>query len=640
MGKLIRLLSLRQGFYALGAAIAVLVAIPSTGWMMGVQQQVTVTRKEITGIAPLLSVQRAMQQMMVHRGLSAGVLSGNAQAEAQRADVERQAAERAAQATAALADFAGERSRGEWSKLLPQWQALVADVAARRVDAGQSFERHSALLKEVRGVIDEILAESGLNLDADPSGVFMVMLAAQEGPRLSDYVGQLRASGNTILVRKTAAAADSARLAGAQAKVDDHLGTLLRLYEAARREAPQIAQQLGPVVDDARSKITQLTELANREVLMAVALTYPPTEYFAAATAAVDATLRINDASMTLLQKQFEARLAAMLRQQALSITLLVSVLVLTLWFVLALARSTVGAIENVRDAAKVLAKGDLAQPLRCDARHEIGELQRALEDMRAAWQAIVQRIRANAEGVQTASTEIATGNQDLSNRTEQQASSLQQTAASMEQMNAAVRQSADAAGQATGIASGAAAVAQKGGTVVGQVVATMNDITSSSQRIGEIIGVIDGIAFQTNILALNAAVEAARAGEQGRGFAVVASEVRSLAQRSGQAAREIRGLIGASVERVEIGARQVQDAGSTMREIVEQVERVNTLLAEMADAARQQASGITQVNQAVSHLDQMTQQNAALVEQSAAAAQSLQHQAETLNAAVAVFRV
>jgi methyl-accepting chemotaxis protein len=268
------------------------------------------------------------------------------------------------------------------------------------------------------------------------------------------------------------------------------------------------------------------------------------------------------------------------------------------------------------------------------------GSVMHALAEMVQTLQRTVSAVRQSTEGIGHAAAEIAAGNTDLSNRTEQAASSLEETASSMEQLTGTVRQSADAARMANQLASSAAEVAQRGGEVVGQVVHTMDEINHASRKIADIIGVIDGIAFQTNILALNAAVEAARAGEQGRGFAVVAGEVRSLAQRSAEAAREIKGLIGTSVDKVEAGARLVGDAGQTMNEIVASVRRVTDVVGEITAAAAEQSQGISEVNTAVTQLDQMTQQNAALVEQSAAAAESLRDQAGRLAGVVTNFRL
>jgi methyl-accepting chemotaxis protein len=306
----------------------------------------------------------------------------------------------------------------------------------------------------------------------------------------------------------------------------------------------------------------------------------------------------------------------------------------------LANTASIVGPIRAASEAARVIADGDLTQPIDTEGGDELADMLRSLARMQAALRVLVGEVRSTSDSIGTASSEIATGNQDLSSRTEQTASNLQQTASSMAQLTGTVRQSADSARQADQLARSAADVAARGGAVVAEVVTTMEGINASSRKIADIIGVIDGIAFQTNILALNAAVEAARAGEQGRGFAVVAGEVRSLAQRSAAAAREIKGLIGDSVEKVAGGSRLVSDAGRTMQEIVGSVQRVSDIIAEITSAASEQSDGIGQVNGAVGQLDQMTQQNAALVEQSAAAAESLQAQAVTLARAVGAFRV
>jgi methyl-accepting chemotaxis protein len=302
--------------------------------------------------------------------------------------------------------------------------------------------------------------------------------------------------------------------------------------------------------------------------------------------------------------------------------------------------RSIVGPLSQAMTAARRMAGGDLSQPLRVDGRDEVARFMQSLNDMQTALHAVVSEVRTSADSIRVASDEVATGNMDLSQRTEHTASNLQQTAASMEQLTGTVRHSAESAVQASGLAASASSVAQQGGAAVAQVVNTMNDINQASRKIADITGVIDGIAFQTNILALNAAVEAARAGEQGRGFAVVAGEVRSLAKRSADAAREIKELIGASVSKIEDGSRQVALAGTTMTDIVSSVRRVDDIIQEITSATGEQSQGIGQVSVAVGQLDQMTQQNAALVEESAAAAESLKQQARRLSDVVATFRL
>ena len=304
------------------------------------------------------------------------------------------------------------------------------------------------------------------------------------------------------------------------------------------------------------------------------------------------------------------------------------------------ITRSITAPLRQAAAATRTMAGGDLTQTVHADGRDEVADLLRGLSDMQQSLQRLIGDVRSTTDSITTASSEIATGNQDLSSRTEQTASNLQQTASSMEQLTGTVKQTADSARTANQLASSAQATAAKGGEVVSQVVTTMDEINASSKKIADIIGVIDGIAFQTNILALNAAVEAARAGEQGRGFAVVAGEVRSLAQRSAQAAKEIKGLIGDSVQKVESGSRLVADAGQTMTEIVGSVQRVSDIIGEITAAAAEQSDGIGQVNTAVTNLDQMTQQNAALVEQSAAAAESLKDQALRLAQAIGSFRI
>ena len=404
----------------------------------------------------------------------------------------------------------------------------------------------------------------------------------------------------------------------------------------ALASATRVEPLLAAYTDKAGAAFSQLTGTADRAVAAFDALKQAKLSVHAAET------------ELTALAKALQADKASFLTQAAQTRTLSYSLFGLAVLLAVALVvpltllnmSSICGPIDQARLLAECIAKGDLSSPVRTGGADETAALLRALETMQTSLHAIVGQVRQSADSIQVASAEVAAGNTDLSQRTEQSASSLQQTASSLQQLTGNVRQSADAASQANQLAASASTVARRGGEVVAQVVSTMNESNGSSRRIADIIGTIDGIAFQTNILALNAAVEAARAGEQGRGFAVVAAEVRSLAQRSAEAAREIKGLIGSSVEKVETGARLVQDAGATMSEIVASVQRVTDIIGEISAAAAEQSHGIVTVNGAVSQLDQMTQQNAALVEQSAAAAESLNDQAQRLSASMQVFRL
>ena len=314
-------------------------------------------------------------------------------------------------------------------------------------------------------------------------------------------------------------------------------------------------------------------------------------------------------------------------------------VLAAFIWVARSITRQLGGDPTYAAEVANRVAAGDLSVEVEVKEK-DSSSLLAAMKRMQESLVKIVSEVRSGTESIGTGTQEIASGNVDLSQRTEEQASSLEETASSMEELTSTVKQNAENAKQANQLAIGASAVAVKGGAVVGQVVATMSSINESSKKIADIISVIDGIAFQTNILALNAAVEAARAGEQGRGFAVVATEVRNLAQRSAAAAKEIKGLIGDSVDKVGAGTKLVDEAGKTMQEIVTAVKRVTDIMAEITAASHEQSQGIEQVNQAITQMDEVTQQNAALVEQAAAAAESLEEQAQQLMAAVSAFNI
>lgn len=358
---------------------------------------------------------------------------------------------------------------------------------------------------------------------------------------------------------------------------------------------------------------------------------------FTVASDGLDRVIELN--SQGALAASKDSELAYGTARNAMLLALLVSMVFATIGAV-RLTRSIVLPLSSALRAANQVAAGDLTHSIGSDDTDETGQLLNALGDMRSSLVKTVSSVRGNADKVSAASSEIADGNNNLSTRTEQQAGALEEAASSMEELSATVKQNADSARQANQLAMNASTVAIKGGDVVGQVVETMKGINESSRKISDIISVIDGIAFQTNILALNAAVEAARAGEQGRGFAVVASEVRSLAGRSAEAAKEIKSLINTSVERVEFGSNLVDAAGVTMTEVVSSIQRVTDIMGEISAASNEQSLGVSQVSEAVAQMDKATQQNAALVEEMAAAASTLHQQAQDMVAVVAIFHL
>jgi methyl-accepting chemotaxis protein len=366
-------------------------------------------------------------------------------------------------------------------------------------------------------------------------------------------------------------------------------------------------------------------------------LTGPSAKLLAEVNAALDKLVQLNTAG----GEQAERVSKETFERTRLGIAVLVAAtivigIILQLW----LARIVSRPLQEAVAVARQVAAGDLTVAVDVKSQCETGDLMQALKDMLASLQSLVVQVRTGTDTIATASTQIASGNQDLSARTEQQAGSLEETASSMEQLTSTVKQNADNARQANQLAQSASGIAVKGGDVVSQVVDTMASINESSRKIVDIIAVIDGIAFQTNILALNAAVEAARAGEQGRGFAVVASEVRSLAQRSAAAAKDIKTLIADSVDRVDTGSKLVDEAGATMNEIVASITRVTDIMSEITAASQEQSGGIAQVNEAITQMDQSTQQNAALVEQAAAAAEAMMEQAAHLSQVVSAFKL
>jgi methyl-accepting chemotaxis protein len=539
-------------------------------------------------------------------------------------------------AGAEAVDKVWQASRGEWS-------SLGADLQARKLEAEMSTRRHTALIRTQLDAMDEVLAGAGLVLDPDEGVYHLVVATFQQLPRSLELMGQMRARGSALLaaggVPEPATRARFENLNNVlEGQAHPFSSSLARSGAGDGGSSAELTASVRRLDELGRAAVA----LGQRHVLQPQTLTHSSSEFFKEITGIIESSYAEQAKIVAAVQSRLEERQTA--QRQALG--LMFAMMLLAFGAAVGVALQTGSWVQRelgaepheLRDAVSRVAAGDLATSLPRRPGDQASVLA-ALSQMQEALARLVSGVRENAAQVATASSQIAAGNQDLSSRTESQASALQQTAASMEQLRSTIGHGAESARQATQLAQSASAVASRGGASVSSLAATMQQIQDSSRRIAEIIGTIDGIAFQTNILALNAAVEAARAGEQGRGFAVVAGEVRALAQRSSGAAREIRSLIAASVESVEQGGREGDAAAATMNEVVQSIRRVTDLISEISAAANEQNDGVAQASQAVSQIDQSTQQNAALVEESAAAAESLRRQAETLREAVSRFR-
>ncbi|WP_164963826.1 methyl-accepting chemotaxis protein [Rubrivivax sp. JA1026] len=620
-----------------------LLAVPGTLALNLALEQVRQARHELEGLPPATALMALARLTAQHRGLSNAALGGNAEAEAQRAALRTKIDAAAATARASVAALDEPALAARLVRLLDEERGLAEEVAARRVLAPASFQRHTAVVAAQLDLVYDIAASTEIVLHPLASGYFLQDATLNHLPRLGELLGQLRGAGMGLLVRGEATPAERARLSGLVERVRSASAELTRALDHAMDADPALAAALGPRAREAREAVMQGLDFATGAVVDAAVLDHPGADWWRRTSEVIDLQHALGELTVQALQADLRQYADTRVQRLAWAGALMALLGAGTGGLLWQIGRRSARSLATAIDAANAVAAGDLSRQLPLppeNARDEGQRMLRAMHTMCAQLVALVGTVRDNAGQIATASSEIANGNADLSARTEQQASSLQQTAASMEQMTATVAQTSEHATQASRMASATAEAAGRGGEVVQRVAATMAEIEAGARRIGDIVGTIDAIAFQTNILALNAAVEAARAGEHGRGFAVVAGEVRALSQRSAEAAREVRTLIGSSTAAVAAGGALAREAGQEMQAIVEQVQRVATLIAEITAASSEQTEGIGQVNAAVGDLDRTTQQNAALVEQSAAAADSLRQQAARLSAAVGVFRL
>ena len=633
-------LPLRFKFVLLSVVALLMAGAPSALVLTKSVQNYRDLVQEQAGLKPSEDLLKLVRLTQEHRGMSAAILSGDASKQSVRA--ERQ------QAIDALFASLDEQLQSPWQAgtrdklktLRADWRGLSQQVGSGGLSAADSLRQHTRLVQQLLETVEDEAAVSGLSLDADAASYYLVTAALRDLPRLTESLGLARARGTSMLIQRSNDVQQSAALRTLLEQAQVSARDLTRDLEKAGQGNAVALQALKASAQAAQEAHAQAHKLAETVAWGADQATITPSQYFDQMTQVIQTQFALSEAMLTQLDTLIDARVRSERNIVVITVCLVLAMLLVGAALSVFITRTTTRAVASAVDAAEALAHGDLSRTLAQDRHDEVGQLLQAMSRATAELRQTVLGIKAASESVATASSQIAQGNMDLSARTENQASSLQETASSMEQMSATVRQNADTASSAQQLAQQVSEGAAHSGRIFAQVTERMEAIKRSSAKIAEINAVIDGIAFQTNILALNAAVEAARAGEQGRGFAVVASEVRSLAQRSSEAAREIKVLIAESVDCVDQGYALAAETGASIDTLIQRIQQASALMTQVATGNAEQSQGIAQVNQAVTLLDQTTQQNAALVEESTAAAASLSDQAQRLQVAVGRFRL
>ncbi len=618
-------------------ALAFLLPLGVLGWKYFSNQnaQIEFSAKERLGIRYAEQVMPLLELMQRQRLYASLEAAGHAPATAELARVKAEIPARLSQLEAVERELGPELGTA-------QAFARLADAARQPLATGKDvdavFAAHTAGVQALLDLLGVSTDGSNLTLDPDIDTYYLMDAAMFRLPVMIEAAAQTRGLGASMLAAQAGTAAQRRRLVEQITLLQSNLAAM----EAGIAKAVAYNAGVGQAIalGDSRQSIAKLLTLADATVLQEPAPRGTVQAHIDAANQSLAAMAALTTRASAELDTLVQARVDRMARDRAIAMAAVVVGLLLAVYLFASFRKVLDGGLREVAFHINSMRDGDLTTQPRAWGADEAASLMYTLADMQKALRRIVGEVRRASDGIVTASTQIAGGAQDLSTRTEQTAANLQQTASAMEQIAVTVKHNESTLDEATRLAGTNAETATRGGRIIGEVVQTMQQINTSSGRIGDIIGTIDGIAFQTNILALNAAVEAARAGEQGRGFAVVANEVRVLAQRSSTAAKEIKALIGSSVEQVEAGTRVVREAGNTIGEMVGTADRVKQLLHEVALGSREQTTGVTQTAKAVQELDNVTQQNAALVEETAAAASGLREQATGLAAEVAAFRL
>ena len=634
-------MNMPQKLTILTVFLLLIAAVPMTLYINTVIAELDTAKREVAGTGPIIALQKAVQYVQQHRGVSAALLGGNESLAGRLSEIQRELNNAIDLVDTKLKEAEiSAKNTSLWSVQKQRITEIEQAVLAHQLKTPESTAQHTKLIADLLFLNEELLDESDLVTDPVKGTYYLMTATMINAPKLAENMGQMRALGSGILASGNLTDEGRARLLGMLGNVNMFFADFMRNIEKSIQSDPKMKAALETKGNEVKAVIDKTLHMTNQELIQAKELKLPSSEYIAEYTRTIDSIYAYNSIAADNLVQALQARQESLQQTVYFMIGMLAAVLALTIMFAAFIVRSITQPMQEAINLANAIATGDLTKRIEATSTNETGRLLQALKTMNENLVDLVGKVRMGTDQITTASGEIASGNSDLSQRTEEQASSLEETASSMEELTSTVKQNADNARQANQLAVGASEVAMKGGAVVGQVVQTMSSINESSKKIVDIISVIDGIAFQTNILALNAAVEAARAGEQGRGFAVVATEVRTLAQRSAAAAKEIKELISDSVTKVEDGTRLVDEAGATMDEIVTAVKRVTDIMSEISAASQEQSSGIEQVNQAVTQMDEVTQQNAALVEEASAAAESMQEQAHALAQAINTFKL
>ena len=636
--SLLHRLSLAQKFLIQGFVAFVMVAIPTGLYMRLALEDVAQAKRQVQGDKVVTEINRVIQFSQTHRGLSASALSGNEKLAQRRPAMAQSLAQAIGKVDQELkAAKAPQQIAALWTERRQEWVALEQGVAGKQIQAAESTRRHTDMIARHFLVSEAVMDGFGLSLDARLDTHMLTQAVLVKAMILTEYMGQMRARGAAFITVGSLPPEGRAAMQGLHRQALQAQADLFRNLVKATDANPAMRQALQAASQKQREQIDRTLKMAEDGLINAQEITIAAEAYFDEFTRTIDGIYEFNSQATQVLAGALQDRVVQAQWLAFGTLGLLALFVAGASAMVFVFVRSITVPMREAVTLAHAVAAGDLTTEMHVYGTNETGQLIKSLIEMQQKLGGVVNHVRQGSQAVATASVQIAQGNHDLASRTESQASALEQTAASMEQLNSTVQQNAENARQANDLALNASTVAVE---VVSQVVETMKGINDSSRKISDIIGVIDSIAFQTNILALNAAVEAARAGEQGRGFAVVATEVRSLASRSAEAAKEIKNLISASVERVEQGTAQVDEAGATMTEVVGAIRRVTDLMSQISAASSEQSLGVSQVGEAVTHMDQVTQQNAALVEEMAAAADSLKMQAQDLVAGVNVFKL